>query len=197
MKKKYNDVLLYKLLRPLITILFKMLYRPQIIGIENIPKDGRIILAGNHTHNLDSAMLISSTKRNVHFLAKAELFVGIKKIFFSNMGLIPVNRKIKDHNVLIHAYNYLENEKVIGIFPEGTFGRGKILPFKIGAVKMAHETKTNIVPFSITGTYKIFSKNLKIVFGKPIKIKSDNLDKENEKLRNIVVKMVGENNEHI
>lgn len=195
--KKYNDVLLYKVLRPIITFLFRTLYRPRIIGIENIPKSGRIILAGNHTHNLDSAMLISSTKRNVHFLAKSELFEGLKKIFFSNMGLIPVNRKVKDHNVFVHAYNYLENEKVIGIFPEGTFGKGKILPFKIGAVKMAYETKSDIIPFAITGTYKIFSKDLKIEFGKPIRIKGNDLDRENEKLRNIVVKIVGDNNEYI
>lgn len=195
--KKYNDVLLYKILRPIITVLFKTLYRPKIIGSDNIPKNGRIILAGNHTNNLDCAILISSTKRNIHFLAKIELFRGFKKILFSNMGLIPVNRKIKDHNVLIHAYNYLENEKVIGIFPEGTHGKGKILPFKIGAVKMAYETKSDIIPFAITGTYKMFSKDLKIEFGKPIKIKSNNLNKENEKLRNIVVKMVGDNNEYI
>jgi 1-acyl-sn-glycerol-3-phosphate acyltransferase len=195
--RKYNDARLYKILRPLITFLFKTLYRPKIIGSCNIPKSGRIILAGNHTHNLDCAMLISSTKRNIHFLAKIELFKGFKKILFSNMGLIPVNRKIKDHNVLVEAYNYLENEKVIGIFPEGTFKEGKILPFKIGAVKMAYETECDIIPFSITGTYKLFSKDLKLEFGKPIKVKTDNLDKENEKLRNIVVKMVGDNNEYI
>jgi 1-acyl-sn-glycerol-3-phosphate acyltransferase len=194
---KYNDARLYKILRPLITFLFKALYSPKIIGSENIPKSGRIILAGNHTHNLDCAMLISSTKRNIHFLAKVELFKGLKKILFSNMGLIPVNRKIKDHNVLVHAYNYLENEKVIGIFPEGTHGKGEILPFKIGAVKMAYEKECDIIPFSITGTYKLFSKDLKIVFGKPIKIKNSDLEKENEKLRNIVVKMVGDRNEYI
>ena len=197
MNKKYNDVLLYKILRPIITFLFKLLYRPKIVGASNIPKNKRIILAGNHNNNFDSALLISSTKRNVHFLAKVELFTGIKKILFSNMGLIPVNRKIKDHNVLEQAYNYLNNDKVIGIFPEGTFGRGKILPFKIGAVKMAYETKSEIVPFAITGTYKLFSKDLKIVFGKPIKVDSNNLEKENEKLRNIVVKMVGEKNGNI
>ena len=197
MNKKYNDVLLYKVLRPIITFLFKLLYRPKIIGASNIPKSKRIILAGNHNNNFDSALLISSTKRNIHFLAKAELFTGMKKILFSNMGLIPVNRKVKDHNVLEHAYNYLNNDKVIGIFPEGTFGRGTILPFKIGAVKMAYETKSQIVPFAITGTYKLFSKDLKIVFGKPIKINSDNLEQENEKLRNTVVKMVGETNGNI
>ncbi len=193
MKVKYNDVILYKILRPIITILFKTLYRPKIIGVENINKNGKLILAGNHTNNFDCALLISSTKRNIHFLAKIELFRGFKKILFSNMGLIPVYRNGKDHKALESAYKYLENNKVIGIFPEGTFGKGKILPFKIGAVKMAYETKSEIIPFSITGTYKLFSNDLKIVFGKPIKIKSSDLEKENENLRNIVVKMVGEN----
>jgi len=192
LKNKYKDVLLYKILRPIITIVFKIIYRPKIEGIENINKTGRLILAGNHTNNLDCLFLISCSKRNIHFLAKKELFVGIKKVLFSNMGLIPVNRKIKDHNALISAYNYLNNDKVIGIFPEGTFGNGKILPFKIGAVKMAFETNSLIVPFAITGRYKIFNNNLRIVFGKPIKIKNKDLEIENNKLRNIIIDMVGE-----
>ena len=193
--KEYKDVLLYKILRPIITVLFKTLYRPKIIGIENISNSGRLILAGNHTNNFDSALLISSTKRNIHFLAKVELFKGIKKLLFSNMGLIPVYRNGKDQKALQTAYKYLENNKVIGIFPEGTFGKGKILPFKMGAVKMAYETNSKIVPFAIKGTYKLFSRDLKIVFGKPIKIKSDNLEEEKKRLRDIVVRMV--NNEYI
>lgn len=195
--KEYNDVVLYKLLRPLITLLFKFLYRPKIVGASNINKNGRIILAGNHNNNMDAAFLISSTKRNIHFLAKIELFKGIKKCFFNNMGLIPVDRSKKNHKSLEIAYEYLKNDKVIGVFPEGTFGKGKILPFKLGAVKMAYETNSEIVPFAITGDFKIFSKNLRIEFGSPIKIASNDLEKENEKLRNIVVKMVSENNEHI
>ena len=194
--KKYNDAFLYKLTRPIITFLFKFLYSPKFIGKYNIPKKGRIIFAGNHNHSLDGVFLISSTKRNIHFLAKIQLFKGIKKIFFNNMGLIPVDRSKKNHKSLEMAYEYLNSDMVIGIFPEGTFGKGKVLPFKLGAVKMAYETKSEIVPFAITGKYKMFSKTLKIEFGKPIKIKSEDLEKENEKLRNIVVGMVG-NNEHI
>ena len=194
--KRYDDVFLYKLLRPLITILFKLLYRPKIVGTENIKSSGGIILAGNHNNNLDGAILISSTKRNIHFLAKIGLFKGMKKYFFDNLGLIPVDRSKRNHKALENACGYLKNGKVIGIFPEGTFGRGKILPFKIGAVKMAYETGCEIVPFAITGDFKIFSRNLKIEFGKPIKIKSNDLEKENEKLRNIVVGLVN-NNEHI
>ena len=196
MERKYNDVILYKIVRPIITILFKVLYRPKIEGKNNIKSTGRIILAGNHTNNFDSPLLISCTRRNIHFLAKIELFKGIKKIFFDNMGLIPVDRSKKNHNALENAYNYLKNEKVIGIFPEGTYGKGedkgKILPFKVGAVKMAYETNTEIVPFAITGTYKLFSRDLKIKFGNPIKIKSKDLEKETERLRNIIIKMVSE-----
>ena len=129
--KRYDDVFLYKLLRPLITILFKLLYRPKIIGVENIKSSGGIILAGNHNNNLDGAILISSTKRNIHFLAKIELFKGMKKYFFDNLGLIPVDRSKRNHKALEVACEYLKNGKVIGIFPEGTFGKGKILPFKI------------------------------------------------------------------
>lgn len=191
MNDKYNDVMLYKILRPIVEFLVKILYRPTIIGKENIPKEGRIILAGNHTNNFDCLLLMSSTKRSVHFLAKDELWKGLKKILFSNMGLIPVNRRQKDHKALEHAYSYLNNEKVIGIFPEGTVSKNGILQFKMGAVKMAHETNTKIVPFAITGKYRLFFNNLKIVFDKPITIKSDDLDTENEKLRNKISKMVG------
>ena len=195
--RKYNDVFLYRLLRPLITLLFKIIYRPKVVGAGNISKSGRIILAGNHNHNMDGAFLISSTKRNIHFLAKIELFKGLKKYFFNNMGLIPVDRSKKNKKSLEMAYEYLNNGKVIGIFPEGTFGKGKILPFKLGAVKMAYETKSEIIPFVITGDFKMFSKNLKIQFGNPIKITSNDLEKENENLRNIVVKMVSDSNEYI
>ena len=194
MNNKYKDAILYKILRPMAKGLFFLLYTPKIVGRENIPAKGRIILAGNHTHILDSIFLMSSTRRCIHFLAKKELWSGFKKILFGNMGLIPVDRSIHDHSSLQTAEEYLKNEKVIGIFPEGTTRKGRkhLLPFKIGAVKMAHDTDTMIVPFAITGKYKIFSRNLKIVFDKPYKIGDSNLNKENEKLRNKILFMIGE-----
>lgn len=190
--KESKDSLLYIILRPIIKILF-LLYTPKIVGKENIPKEGKIILAGNHTNNFDCLLLISSTKRCIHFLAKDELWKGLKKIIFSNMGLIPVNRREKSHHSLEIAENYLNNGKVIGIFPEGTFSKDKsrLLPFKIGAVKMAYDTNTMIVPFAITGKYKLFSRDLKIIFSEPISINSEDLEKENNRLRNIISDLVG------
>lgn len=189
---KQKEALLYKIVRPIISVLFKFLYTPKIIGKENIPKDGKIILAGNHTNNFDCLLLMSSTKRCIHFLAKDELWKGIKKIIFGNMGLIPVNRRMKDHNALTVAEEYLNNEKVIGIFPEGTTEKevGKMLPFKMGVIKMAKDTNTQIVPFSITGSYKLFSKDLTLKFGNTISITDDNLESEKKKLEKTIEQLM-------
>ena len=185
---KCKDTRFYKIIRPIGKFLFTILYRPRIIGKENIPKEGRIVLAGNHTNNLDCVILLSSTKRPIHFLAKAELFKGPFGWFFKAMGLIPVVRKTKDGKALPKSIEYLENEKLIGIFPEGTINRTDdvVMPFKIGAVKMAHDTDSKIVPFVIKGKYKPFFNNLRIIYFKPISIKDDILDNENEKLMNII-----------
>lgn len=187
---KVKDPLLYKIIRPIVKWLFIILYRPKIKGKKYIPKDGGIVLAGNHKNNLDCAILMASTKRCIHFLAKEELFKGIFGWLFKGLGLIPVKRKTKDGKALPRSIKYLENEKVIGIFPEGTFNRGEdvILPFKIGAVKMAHDSKKKIVPFVIKGDYKIFKikRGLRIEFFEPIEIVDDNLDKENERLMKFI-----------
>lgn len=186
-----NDCLFYKILRPIVTGFVKIFFRPNIFGIENIPKEGRCILAGNHTSIFDPLLLMSSTKREIHFLAKNELWQGPKKIIFSNLGLIPVNRKIRDGNALHNAEKVLKNDLVIGIFPEGTTEKtGVMLKFKKGAVKMSSDTDSPIIPFVITGKYNIFKNNLTIKFLDKIYIKDD-LVKENERLMNIISKERG------
>lgn len=179
------EPLLYKITRPLIRLFCIICFRPTYIGLKNIPKDKRVVLAGNHTNNFDSLLLISSTKRVVHFLAKDELTKGLKKIIFNNMGIIPVNRKIHDKNALDKAIKCLKEDKVIGIFPEGTINRTKevIMPFKTGAVRMAKETNSYIVPFTIKGKYKFFKRSVIISFYKPYKV-MDSTDIENTKLMN-------------
>lgn len=184
---KYKDTIFYKIVKPIITFLFKLLYRPKIIGLENIPVNGSVVLAGNHTKWLDPVMLVATVKRQVHFLAKEELFHGQTKFILRGVGAIPVNRKIHDKDALTSSYKMLEKGLVIGIFPEGTINRTKeiIMPFKIGAVKMANEKNATLVPFTITGTYKLFKKSIKIEFHKPLSL-TKNLDKDNQKLMQII-----------
>lgn len=187
--REYKDTKLYSFFRPIVFILMKIFFRIQIINNEVIPKDERIILAGNHTSKLDAFLVMSTTKRHVHFLAKKELFKGLTGIIIKRMGLVSVDRQAKDKkDVLINATKYLNNNKIVGIFPEGTTEKDNypnLLPFKKGAVRLSYDTNTSIIPFKIIGRYKLFKKSVKIVFGESIKANKD-LEKSNNKLYNII-----------
>ncbi len=191
MKKRSNSPLLYTILKPPAVILFKILFRPTLIGTENIPKEGGVVLAGNHVAWWDCFPVMAGTKRCIHFLAKKEIFsTWFTKHFFNSAGLIPVNRQSKDHDALVSAKEYLKNGAVIGIFPETTTIKPEgvdFLPFKIGAVKMASDTGVPIVPFTISGKYKLFRKAMQIEFHEPVYITGTDLAEENEKLRERVI----------
>ncbi len=177
------DTNFYKFSRSILSFIFRVLYRPTIIGKEYIMREDAFVLAGNHTNNLDCFLLISAVKRQIHFLAKDSLFKGITKPIMHLMGVIPVNRKIHDSKALVLAEGCLREKGVIGIFPEGTINRTNdvIMPFKIGAVKMSSDTDSILIPFVITGKYKLFRKSITLEFLKPRKV-LDDLDSENKKL---------------
>ena len=189
-----NDTFFYKLFRPILA-LYISLYKPIIVNKEYIPTHGKVILAGNHTSYLDPLLVAYGTKRCVHYFAKDSLYKGIKKPIFKGFCIIPVNRKIKDKNSLNMGIKALNNDLVIGIFPEGTVNKTDdvTLPFKIGAVKMANDTNSYVVPFVITGKFRVFGKGIKIEFLEKIKI-DDDLTKENETLRNIISLKLEEEN---
>lgn len=182
-----KEPIFYRVVRGPLTALFKAVYKPAIVGKNNIPESGRIILAGNHTNYFDCLLVASATKRCVHYLAKDELMKGPLKFIFKGLGIIPVNRRQKDKAALEKAEEILRDEKLIGIFPEGTINRTDdiIMPFKFGAVKMAKDTDTAIVPFVISGKYKPFKRSVKIRFFEPFKA-AENLEETNNKLMNIV-----------
>jgi len=181
--------MLYNILKPLVWLISKIYIHPTIIGKENIPKEGRVVLAGNHTHLLDPLPLIISSKRKIHFLAKASLFKYPQAIIFRHVSLIKVNRNGQDKKALDEAIKCLNEEKIIGIFPEGTRERGRgLMEFKYGAVKMANVTNSPIIPFAIIGKFNPFKKTL-LVFDKPF-IVSGNIEKDNKYLRNRVSKLL-------
>ena len=141
--------------------------------------------------------MVSTPKRTVHMMAKKELFESkFTNFFFRSMGCIPVNRNIHDKNAKNEAIEVLKNNEVLGIFPEGTVNKTNeiVLPFKYGAVSFAKKTNAYIVPFAITGKYKIFRRSIKITYGKPYKVKQD-LEVENNRLMNTVKRMIKEGND--
>ena len=177
--------------------LFKLYYPFKVINKENIKNlEGPIIVCGNHIHLMDQFLPILNINRPIHYLAKIEYFNNKKtRWFFKGTGCIPVNREIHDQNAKDLAMDVLNKGLALGIFPEGTRNKTKelLLPFKHGAVSLAKKSNATIVPFAIKGDYKFRTKNLKIIFGKPYKILSDDIDKENNKLHKIILDLLKEN----
>ena len=188
----------YKLIKPILGTIYKLYYNPKIIGKENIPRNGSILIVGNHKHIMDQCNIIISTKRVVHYMAKKEYFDN-KKVawFFKASGCISVDRSKKDSSAKEAALSVLEKGGAIGLFPEGTRNRTDaiLLPFKYGAVSMAKKTDSYLVPFGISGDYKFRSKNLTIKIGKPFKINNITLEEANKMLaRRIKKLMINKNN---
>lgn len=198
--KKVNDgykrnLILYYVIKPILLVVAKVIYNPKIIGKENIPKKEGCVIACNHIHAFDPAILIYSTRRIIHFIAKKELFLGKMKWFYLSFGTIPVDRDKKNPLALEVAEEYLNNNEVIGIFPEGTRNKekGTLLPFKFGAVKMAKSTNKKIVPCVIIGEYKVFKSTIKVCYGKAIDINGMELEDANNLLREKITLLLEEN----
>lgn len=174
----------YKIFKPILSLVYRFYYHPKIIGKENIPKDGSIIVAGNHIHVMDQCGVIIATKRVIHYMAKKEYFDSRHAWFFKMMGCISVNRSIHDDVAKDEAMKVLEDGKALGIFPEGTRNKTNafLLPFKFGCVSMAKKTDSYIVPFAVTGDYKFRSKNLVYRIGKPFKVTNMELADANKRL---------------
>ena len=180
----------YRILQPIVKLINKVYVCPKYEGLENIPKKGAAILAGNHVHLLDPGPLMAATDREIHFLAKTSLFKFPQGLIFRNMGLIPVKRDKRDVKAYRGAMDYLKDGELIGIYPEGTRERGRgLLPFRKGAVKMAQKSGAPIIPFAIIGRYRPFRKGVVIRFGKPYYVKK-HLSKANDELQSLIKELI-------
>ena len=140
-------------------------FQLDVRGLEQIPRRGGVIVAGNHPNVLDGILLLIVSPRPVRFLVAEELYFhrhlhGI----FRAMGCIPVYRT-KTHNgdALRGAVAALQRGELLGIFPEGTTGfRGMMPRIKRGAALLALKTGCPVVPFAIQGTYEVYPPPQKV-----------------------------------
>jgi cytidylate kinase len=154
----------------------RFLWRLSWEGVENIPREGGVILASNHISYYDPPFVSVSCPREVHFMAKRELFsIPILGFIIRNLNAFPVNRGKYDRQALEAAINVLKRGEALIVFPEGTRSRkkGEFLSPKAGIGVLAREGQVPIVPTFISGSDKLakvfFSfGRVRVIFGKPI-----------------------------
>ncbi|MBN8234697.1 1-acyl-sn-glycerol-3-phosphate acyltransferase [Halobacillus kuroshimensis] len=160
---------LYKIGKLLCAVIFYPLYRIKVVGKENIPAEGPVIICSNHISNVDPPVVGITSSRNIYFLAKEELFKnpligGILK----KVHAFPIKRGMRDRNALRKGLDILKEGHALGLFPEGTRQKsGEIGEGLAGAGFFALRSEAAIVPCAIIGPYQKF-KRLKVVYGEPI-----------------------------
>ncbi|WGW12096.1 lysophospholipid acyltransferase family protein [Saxibacter everestensis] len=150
------------LLRVLILApLFRVAFRPTVIGRRNVPRRGPVIIASNHLSFIDSVVLTLLAPRRVAFLAKSEYFTGrglkgwISRTFFTAVGAIPVDRGAIQaaRDSLKRGQQTLEAGHAFAIYPEGTRSRdGRLYKGRTGVGWLATATGAPIVPVALAGT---------------------------------------------
>jgi 1-acyl-sn-glycerol-3-phosphate acyltransferase len=168
-----------------------------MIGKENIPKKGPIIVCGNHIHTHDQFNVMIVTNRVIHYMAKEEYFEGKQAWFFKLVRCIKVDRRNHDDNAKEIAVHILNKGGAVGIFPEGTRNKTigtkdevDLLPFKYGAVSLASKTGALIVPFGVSGKYTGKKGKLTTRIGKPFSVANMDLEEANDVLRQKILKLM-------
>lgn len=160
---------LYKFGKAVCSLYYKSLYKIEVIGVENVPKDGGVLLCSNHISNNDPPLVGVVCPREISFMAKEELFkMPVMKTVMHGIRAFPVKRGMSDRNALKAGLSLLKEGNVLGLFPEGTRSKtGELGAGLAGAGFFALRSNAAVVPCAIIGPYKRFSK-IKVVFGKPI-----------------------------
>ncbi len=145
----------------LVPTLAKIFLGLRVKGLENVPIEGRIIIAANHISDLDPPIIGALIPRETYFAAKIELFKGLMGAYIRYHNAIPVRRGGSDKEAIKKLVGVLKQEKALLIFPEGTRAKDaeKGLPAKAGVGMIAALGKADIVPVRIQGSEQ-FPRNL-------------------------------------
>ena len=187
MKKNYNKrsekdygllrSIYYQLFVVFVAIpVFKLFYNLKVEGRENVPKESRVIYAGNHVSYLDPPMLSYAVHKRVAYMAKQELFTDKNKLLrflVHSLGAFAVNREKPELATFKTVKAVFNTPWSLGIFPQGRIVKEPVIQnITKGFVLFAKKSKANIVPVGICGfdgyAKKLFEKNITIKIGKPI-----------------------------
>ena len=177
-------------------IRLKLVYRLEVHGLENVPKDNRYIVCPNHLSTLDPPLMVAVMPRSVSFMAKKELFdIPFLRGWIDWLGAFAVNRESLGTSTVKTVQTIRESNWVLGMFPQGTRGvPGEIRGVTKGFAGLAKLTKCDILPVGIIGSNEVkrwpFTGKIIVNIGKPIPY-NKNTDIVKEKWIEEIQKLTG------
>ena len=179
MKSHFYQKLIYQLVSQVIIFpIYKLIFRGNLIGRENIPQKSSFILVSNHGSLLDPPLLGHAIGRNISFMAKSELFrIPFLGFIIKSCGAYPVRRGIVDKKTIKIACEKLSNNNSIGIFIDGTRQKdGLVNKPKQGAALLSFKNQKMLLPVAIINSHRLvrlkffipFFTKIVIKVGKPI-----------------------------
>jgi 1-acyl-sn-glycerol-3-phosphate acyltransferase len=173
-----NKTLTYRICAAVVGGLAKILFRPSVIGADNIPLTGPVLIAPIHRSNVDFAFSLFISPRKVFFMAKEGIFhPALFGALLTRLGAFPVDRTSADRESLRLSEEVLKRGQALVLFPEGTRKEGELVePLHDGAAFIAARTGATIVPVGIAGSERAMPVGAKfprlakiqIVVGTPI-----------------------------
>lgn len=143
---------LLRALRPAARAAMRRRWDVHVHGAEHVPASGPAIIASNHLGLLDGPLLAAFAPRPVHALTKKEMFRGHTGAFLRAVGQVPLSRYDVDPAAIKTCLRVLRDGDVVGIYPEGTRGDGRMRHVHTGAAYLALATGAPVVPLVMFGT---------------------------------------------
>lgn len=185
----------------------------RISGADRIPREGPVILVGNHRSYFDPmvmSMVVAKTGRTARSLGKKEVFdAPVIGPLAEAMGGIRVDRGTGSDEPLQAAADALGAGEMVVIMPEGTIPRGPAffeptLKGRWGAARLAHMTGAPVVPVGLWGTEKVWPRSSRVpkVFnvadaptvlarvGDPVELKGKSVDKDTKRIMKAIVQLL-------
>ena len=174
--------MIYTIAKAIFSIFCKIYFRLEVKGADNVPKNGGVLVASNHSSFLDPVIVGVGISRATYYLTKQSLFeIPILGLLIRSLHTIPIKRSMVSVSTFKELIKSLHSKKAIILFPEGTRSTdGKLGQGKVGVGMLALRTNVPIVPVYIDGAARAFPKGgkwiqpkkIRVVFGKPIMPKS-------------------------
>jgi 1-acyl-sn-glycerol-3-phosphate acyltransferase len=184
-KRTLDKVVVHHLLARLLRLLFRVYGRWKVVGRENLPRTGPVLIAGNHASYIDPLLGFAALygTRRAWGVARDDLWRHpVVAYLLDSIGVFPVKRNSADRTLIRRVLEKLEEGDMVALFPEGTRTEdGELNPAQPGIALLVQKSGAPVVPVALLGTYEMLPKHQKslrrvpltIAFGEPIHFPAD------------------------